>query len=323
MIGSGIKEAQEELAKKVPVSSKEDKKTDKQAGPKSDQNPEAEAQEAAPSRMPKFPSLNFGDRESWTDTARELFGLKEKVYNTKQVRQSKVWKTAEDESGKTYYYNDNGDTTWEKPTGAKDKMEDEPVEEEVQDKEPETEDEIEAREQAEAAHLAELRANAAPSHEEAQLQEIVAAISALEETREQALADGDMQTYKQLNKDVRTKRKAIEKLQAKMNSTELVQVHTEKGAWEQFSEGLQNTPLLSDLLNSKVASGASKKFSDTAEDAREIWETSQNPLVYRMHSVYNNVFGETDMGEAIREIRKVDPNFSMESFQEGKGEDYI
>jgi hypothetical protein len=48
---------------------------------------------------------------------------------------------------------------------------------------------------------------------------------------------------------------------------------------------------------------------DKVGAVREIWETSQNPLVYTMSGVWDAVTGDTEEGIAIREFRKLDPGF--------------
>src|SRR5690606_12753905 len=154
---------------------------------------------------------------------------------------------------------------------------------------------------------AEAKAKAGPSFEEIKIAEIGKEMSELEVRREKAMEEGDMALYKALNKDVRQKRKEIEKYSEKMNTTAVVNVEQKTGAWEQFSEGLRSTPLLKGILGLGETKAA-KKFTDAAEDARETWETSQNPLIYNLHGVWDSMFAETEMGEAIREFRKMDPS---------------
>jgi len=80
---------------------------------------------------------------------------------------------------------------------------------------------------------------------------------------------------------------------------------------------LKEAPVIKKIfgLKDKVASSeAAQKARDAAEDAREALETSQNPMVYKMYSAYDSVFAETEMGEAIREFRKLDPHFTLDGF---------
>jgi len=65
-------------------------------------------------------------------------------------------------------------------------------------------------------------------------------------------------------------------------------------------------------------SGAAKiheKASHVTEDAREAWDTSQNPWIYRMSSVYDTFTAESEFAMAERELRELDPNFSLENWK--------
>ena len=53
-----------------------------------------------------------------------------------------------------------------------------------------------------------------------------------------------------------------------------------------------------------------------AEDAREAWETSQNPWVYRASSVYETITAETPESIAVAELRKLDPDFTLDDWRE-------
>jgi len=85
---------------------------------------------------------------------------------------------------------------------------------------------------------------------------------------------------------------------------------------------LSEAPLISQILDrSEVIyekSGAKKakeKMDDVAEDAREAWETSQNPWVYRVSNVYDTITAESDFAAAVRHLRVLDPDFSLEAFK--------
>jgi len=65
-------------------------------------------------------------------------------------------------------------------------------------------------------------------------------------------------------------------------------------------------------------SGAKKvrqRVDHLAEDAREAWETSQNPWVYRVSSVYDTLTAESEYTVAVRELRKLDPDFTLEDWR--------
>jgi hypothetical protein len=90
-----------------------------------------------------------------------------------------------------------------------------------------------------------------------------------------------------------------------------------------MKERLQDSPFIREILKNsrkvsqqaaatdigKQAANVGRAVSDKLEDARTFWETSQNPIVYTLSGVWENVTGETEEGIAIKEIRKLDPNF--------------
>jgi hypothetical protein len=66
-------------------------------------------------------------------------------------------------------------------------------------------------------------------------------------------------------------------------------------------------------------SGAKKvkqELDHLSDDAREAWETSQNPWVYRVSSVYDTLTAESDYTAAVRELKKLDPDFTLEEWKE-------
>lgn len=63
------------------------------------------------------------------------------------------------------------------------------------------------------------------------------------------------------------------------------------------------------------AKKAKQKVDHLSEDAREAWETSQNPWVYRASSVYETMTAETPESIAVAELRKLDPDFTLDGFR--------
>eukprot|EP00944_MAST-04C_sp_MAST-4C-sp1_P004105 g4105.t1 len=53
------------------------------------------------------------------------------------------------------------------------------------------------------------------------------------------------------------------------------------------------------------------RVTNIREDALEVWETSQNPWVYRFASAYDGLTGETEQGQAIKELRRLDPAWDL------------
>ena len=57
-------------------------------------------------------------------------------------------------------------------------------------------------------------------------------------------------------------------------------------------------------------------ITDTLDDLKLTWETSQHPMLFRVRDVTDRVIGETEMGFALGEIMKLDPSFDLLSFQQ-------
>ena len=70
-----------------------------------------------------------------------------------------------------------------------------------------------------------------------------------------------------------------------------------------------------EIYEKSGAPKAREKISHITEDAREAWETSQNPWVYRVSSVYDTITAESETAMAERELRVLDPTFSLEEWK--------
>ena len=102
----------------------------------------------------------------------------------------------------------------------------------------------------------------------------------------------------------------------------------QEDTWKELRERLRKAPIISDILDGTQRArkrindtAAAKKVKDLGEDAREFWETSQNPLVYQASSIVDAVTAETDTAAATRELRRLDPNFSLEVWRDGVSEE--
>ncbi len=105
--------------------------------------------------------------------------------------------------------------------------------------------------------------------------------------------------------------------------TSIVIVKDPVSAWEQMKTRLQDSPFIREILKGtkrvgsaaagtdlgKQAEKVGQSVKDKIEDAKEFWETSQNPLVYTLSGVWDNLTGETEEGLAIAEFRRLDPSF--------------
>lgn len=92
--------------------------------------------------------------------------------------------------------------------------------------------------------------------------------------------------------------------------------------FERMRRRLSKAPIIQDFFQRVekmyVESGAKaskEKFQDAKEDAKEAWETSQNPWVYRVSNVYDTLTAENEFGMAERYLRDLDPHFSLESWK--------
>jgi import inner membrane translocase subunit TIM44 len=93
-------------------------------------------------------------------------------------------------------------------------------------------------------------------------------------------------------------------------------------AWERMQRRLAEAPIIQGMLNraddvyeKSGAKQVKQKVDILSEDAQEAWETSQNPWVYRISSVYDTVTQESEYTVAARELRKLDPEFEFEDWR--------
>jgi import inner membrane translocase subunit TIM44 len=94
-------------------------------------------------------------------------------------------------------------------------------------------------------------------------------------------------------------------------------------AFERIQRRLGEAPIIQGIFSSSErlyeesgAKSAKGKLDDAREDAREAWETSQNPWVYRVSSVYDTLTAESETALTERELRELDPDFSLEKWKE-------
>jgi import inner membrane translocase subunit TIM44 len=98
-------------------------------------------------------------------------------------------------------------------------------------------------------------------------------------------------------------------------------------AYERIQQRLSEAPLIQSIFKTadqiytkSGASQAKEQLGNVAEDAREAWDTSQNPWVYRVSSVYDTMTAESETAMAERELRELDPHFSLEEWKRGLAE---
>ncbi|CAL5425080.1 unnamed protein product [Camellia sinensis] len=82
--------------------------------------------------------------------------------------------------------------------------------------------------------------------------------------------------------------------------------------WEAFKEKMQGHPIF------KRMSGLSEpvvvKSQEFAEDIRDRWDTTDNPVVHKIQDLSETVFGETSTALSFKEIHRRDPSFSLPEF---------
>ena len=93
-------------------------------------------------------------------------------------------------------------------------------------------------------------------------------------------------------------------------------------AWQRMQRRLAEAPIIQGIMTRAEevyeTSGAKRvkqRVDDLSDDAKEAWETSQNPWVYRISSVYDTVTQESEYTVAARELRKLDPDFEFEEWR--------
>ncbi|KAF5725996.1 Translocase inner membrane subunit 44-2 isoform 1 [Tripterygium wilfordii] len=82
--------------------------------------------------------------------------------------------------------------------------------------------------------------------------------------------------------------------------------------WETIKEKIQGTPLFKRI--NRFGEPVVTKGQEIAEDVRERWETSDNPIVHKIQDINETIFQETDAAASLKEIRRRDPSFSLPEF---------
>ncbi|KAJ9176440.1 hypothetical protein P3X46_011750 [Hevea brasiliensis] len=82
--------------------------------------------------------------------------------------------------------------------------------------------------------------------------------------------------------------------------------------WEAFRKKMQGHPLFKHFAG--FSEPVVTKSQEIAEDMRERWETSDNPIVHKIQDVSDTIFQETDAAASLKEIRRRDPSFSLMDF---------
>ena len=98
--------------------------------------------------------------------------------------------------------------------------------------------------------------------------------------------------------------------------TSIVLVKEPQSAWESMKNRLSDSPIIQSILKgtakvTKVvsqteigqqATKVTENVRNTIEDVREIWETSQNPIIYTIANTWDSITSETEEGMIISTI---------------------
>ena len=111
--------------------------------------------------------------------------------------------------------------------------------------------------------------------------------------------------------------------------TSIVMVQEQLNPWEAMRQRLQNSPLIREIMKgtkkigevagntgSSVVCRCGFNVNDTVEDVREVWETSQNPVIYTLSGVWENLTSESEEALTLLAIRKLDKTFVKETWAE-------
>jgi len=111
-----------------------------------------------------------------------------------------------------------------------------------------------------------------------------------------------------------------------MEASALTVVAERQTPWQRTVSALGSTPVIAAMLHvgeavaaspvGQAAKSVKTKVADKVEDAREVWETSQHPLIVNAAYAVDSLMAETESGRALREIQLLDSGFDQFSFVE-------
>ncbi|KAJ4726883.1 mitochondrial import inner membrane translocase subunit TIM44-2-like [Melia azedarach] len=98
----------------------------------------------------------------------------------------------------------------------------------------------------------------------------------------------------------------------KSTRTDLVITPSKQSMWSKVKEKMRDYPVFRRIGG--ISEPVVTKSQEIAEDMRERWETSDNPIVHKIQDINESIFQETDAAASIKEIRRRDPSFSLPDF---------
>ena len=137
-------------------------------------------------------------------------------------------------------------------------------------------------------------------------------------------------SYKPVKEDTNDNNENVDEKEEELRQggSEIVLVKDRGSAWDQMKARLQDSPIIKELYKrskklqdvaastdiGKQAFQAGQSIKDKISDAREFWETSQNPIVYTVSGIVENITGQTEEGICLAEFKKLDPDFVLEEW---------
>ncbi|KAL5711454.1 hypothetical protein ACHQM5_021909 [Ranunculus cassubicifolius] len=82
--------------------------------------------------------------------------------------------------------------------------------------------------------------------------------------------------------------------------------------WEAVRDKVRSHPAMKRIR--KISQPAVEKSGEVLEDLREIWETTDHPVVHKIQDLNEKFVGETGDATVFKEIRARDPYFSLPDF---------
>ncbi|KAJ7972650.1 mitochondrial import inner membrane translocase subunit TIM44-2-like [Quillaja saponaria] len=109
--------------------------------------------------------------------------------------------------------------------------------------------------------------------------------------------------------------------------TEITMLPSRQSRWETLKKKMQDYPVFRKIIKktepvvekskqqiNKIAEPVVEKSKEIAEDLRERYETSDNPIVHKIQDINDSMSQETDAALSYKEIRRMDPSFSLADF---------
>lgn len=120
----------------------------------------------------------------------------------------------------------------------------------------------------------------------------------------------------------------VEEEAAPSGPSAIVLVKEPTSQWERMKQRLEGSQVIREMLRNakkfqsaaadtdlgKQAARVGQSFREKLEDAREFYETSQSPMVYKVAGLISDLTAATEEGNATTAILKLDPAFNKEEW---------